>query len=62
MKASNIRNAKERLMTVPVLKYFDFTQEFIITTDASIIYTIGIMLLHKERQVMINQLLMLAEF
>jgi len=25
---------KEKLMTVPVLKYTDFTQEFIVTTDA----------------------------
>jgi len=33
--AKCIRNLKEKLITAPVLKYPDFTEEFIMTTDAS---------------------------
>jgi len=40
---SAFEELKERLMTAPVLRYPDFTQEFIVTTDASA-YAIGAVL------------------
>ena len=40
---------KEKLMTAPVLRYPDFTKEFIVTTDTSD-YAIGAVLSRKGRQ------------
>jgi len=49
---------KEKLMTAPVLRYLDFIEEFIVTTDASA-FAIGAVL--SQGKATIDQLLMPAE-
>jgi len=56
--ASSIWNAKGKI-TAPVLKYSDFTQEFIMTTDASD-YAIGAVL--SQGKVGNDRLLTPAEY